>query len=68
MADTPVEILLRWEDHGAVWRVVALGDEHVSIDLCTCTGEPVDRLDSGDRELIDFVTARASGGPGPLSR
>src|SRR3954447_14294919 len=42
---TPVEILERGEDHGAIWRVMALGPEHVSIDLCACTGEPVDRLD-----------------------
>jgi hypothetical protein len=60
MADGPIDVLKRWEDGGAVWRVIALGDEHVSIDLCACTGEPVDRLDSGDPDLIAFVNARAA--------
>ena len=58
---TPIEILERWEDHGAIWRVMALGPEHVSIDLCACTGEPVDRLDSSDPELLEYVRARGAG-------
>lgn len=58
MAEDPISILQKWEDNGAVWRAVAVGDEHVSIDLCTCTGEPVDRLDSHDAELIDYVRSR----------
>jgi hypothetical protein len=58
--ESPIDTLRRWEDGGAVWRVIALGDEHVSIDLCACTGEPVDRLDSGDPELLEFVRARAA--------
>jgi hypothetical protein len=60
MGDSPVDVVKRWEEHGADWRVVALSDDHVSIDLCTCSGEPVDRLDSGDRELIEFVASRLS--------
>jgi hypothetical protein len=55
-------MLERWEDHGAIWRVMALGPEHVSIDLCACTGEPVDRLDSSDPALLEYVRARGSGG------
>jgi hypothetical protein len=58
MDESPVDVVTRWEDHGAEWRVVALSDDHVEIDLCTCYGEPVERLDSRDRELIDFVAAR----------
>jgi hypothetical protein len=60
MRESPVDVLTRWEDHGAEWRVVALRDDHVEIDLCTCYGEPVERLESGDRELIEFVHARLS--------
>jgi hypothetical protein len=37
---------------------MALGPEHVSIDLCACTGEPVDRLDSSDPELLAYVRLR----------
>ena len=59
MSETPVEVLERWEEHGAQWRVVSVGDEHAVVDLCTCTGEPVERLESGDPELIRFLRERA---------
>jgi hypothetical protein len=59
MTETPVEVLERWEDHGAMWRVVSVGDEHAVVDLCTCTGEPVERLESGDPDLIRFLRERA---------
>jgi hypothetical protein len=58
MPETPVDILTRWEDNGAVWRVEALGDDHAVVALCTCTGETVDRLESGDDELLRFLRAR----------
>ena len=58
MEESPVDVLTRWEDHGAEWRVVALSGERVEIELCTCYGEPVERLESGDRALIEFVSAR----------
>lgn len=54
-----MEIVRRWEEHGADWRTVHVSDEHVVIDLCTCTGEPVERLESSDPELIRFVRERA---------
>jgi len=59
MKETPVEVLERWEEHGALWRAVSVGDEHAVVDLCTCTGEPVERLESDDPELIRFLRDRA---------
>jgi hypothetical protein len=53
------ETLTRWEEHGAIWRTVHLSDSKVIVDLCTCSGEPVDRIESGDPELIDFVRQSA---------
>jgi hypothetical protein len=41
-----------------VWRAVHVSDAHAIVDLCTCTGEPVDRLESDDPELIRFIRAR----------
>jgi hypothetical protein len=58
MADTPVDVLTRWEDGGAEWRVESLTDQHAVVVLCTCTGEPVDRLESGDDELLRFLRDR----------
>ena len=59
MAESPVTTLERWEDHGAIWRLVHVSDDYAIVDLCTCTGEPVDRLESGDDELIRFLRTHA---------
>ena len=58
MPDTPVEVLRRWEDGGAEWRIESLTDERAVVVLCTCTGEPVDRLESGDDDLLRFLRER----------
>jgi hypothetical protein len=55
MAEDPVETLRRWEDSGAVWRAVHVSDDRAIVDLCACTGEPVDRLESADPDLIRFL-------------
>lgn len=44
-----------WELHGATWRPLELDDEHAVIELCSCSGEPMDRVESRDRELIEYV-------------
>jgi hypothetical protein len=44
-----------WELHGATWRTVELGEERVVLDLCSCSGEPMDRVESKDPELIQYV-------------
>jgi hypothetical protein len=50
-----VEDLERWEEYGATWRMVELGDEQVVVELCTCYGEPVDMVASRDPSVIEFV-------------
>jgi hypothetical protein len=44
-----------WEQNGAVWRAVEISDEHAVVDLCSCSGELMERVESDDRELIEFV-------------
>jgi hypothetical protein len=62
MADqSEVDVLRRWEEHGAEWRVVHVSDEAAIVDLCTCYGEPVERLESRDPELISYVRERDFG-------
>jgi hypothetical protein len=58
MPEPPVDILRRWEDSGAEWRLESLAEDHATVMLCTCTGEPVERLESDDADLIAFVRAR----------
>ncbi len=59
----PVAALERWLDHGAQYRVVELTPDHAVLELRTCHGEPVDRLESRDPELVEFVKQRSSDGP-----
>jgi len=53
-----IDYLKQWEDHGAMWRVVEVTKEHAVVDLCTCSGEAVDQLETDDAAVIEFVRAR----------
>lgn len=58
---SPVEVLRRWEDSGATWRVVSRADDRLRISLRTCTGdEEMDRIDSADPDLIAYVAGRTT--------
>jgi hypothetical protein len=54
----PVAALRRWLDHGAGYRVLELSADRAVLELRTCTGEPVDRLESADPDLIGYVRKR----------
>ena len=56
----PRAVLERWAEAGAVWRVATMTPERAEIDLCSCTGEPVDRLATTDSELIAELRERPS--------
>ena len=49
--------LKRWEDNGATWRALEVADGHTVVELCTCTGEPVDTQTGDAPDLIAFVRA-----------
>jgi hypothetical protein len=55
-----IEQLERWCLFGASWQVATLGDEEVTVDLCSCTGELVERQSSRDRAVIDYVRRTAA--------
>jgi hypothetical protein len=56
--EAPVAVLERWELGGAVWRAVHVSDAKAIVDLCTCHGEPVDRIESSDPDLIRLLRER----------
>jgi hypothetical protein len=56
-----IEDLKRWEDNGASWRAIEITDQRAVVELCTCYGEPVDRLEGDSPELIAFVRANRQG-------
>jgi hypothetical protein len=51
----PVDMLERWRDSGATYRILHLSDEAAIVQLCTCFGEPVDRLESRDPGLVAYL-------------
>ena len=57
--DDPVEVLQRWEDAGAVWRVLADHGPALTIGLFTCDGgEEVSRFTTEDPGLRRFLLTR----------
>ena len=64
MAESPVSKLQRWELSGATWRVLRRSQDSAEVELCTCTGEPMERLTSSDPGLLEFLDARAGAGAG----
>ena len=66
MAEPPLETLARWEEAGALWRTRSLGEREAVVELCTCHGELVEELRSGDAALLRYLAARPSS-EAPLS-
>ena len=57
----PIAVLERWRDFGAQFRVLHLSDDAALVQLCTCTGEPVDRLESRDPRVVAYLRAAEKG-------
>ena len=56
-----VDQLLRWEESGGVWRVLARAGASLTVGLFTCDGgEEMSRLSSADTEVLAFVGDRMS--------
>ncbi len=47
-----------WERNGAVWRPVEISPHRAVVDLCSCTGELMERVESDDPEFVQLVRAR----------
>ena len=47
-----------WELHGAIWRPLEVTDERAVVELCSCSGEPMDLVEGESPELIEFVRTR----------
>lgn len=55
----PVLTLRRWQDAGAVWRVLGRDGATTTVGLYTCDGgEEVGRVSSEDPELQRFLAGR----------
>jgi hypothetical protein len=47
--------LERWMLFGATWQIVDISDRHAVIDLCSCTGELVERRESADPAVVNYL-------------
>lgn len=52
--------LSRWEENGATWRVLKADDKGLVVELCTCTGEPVDVVQAAP-DLLELFRSGAIG-------
>jgi hypothetical protein len=57
MSESAVDVLARWELCGGTWRIAELSEHVTELELCTCAGEPVERLRSTARSFVAFVAA-----------
>jgi hypothetical protein len=47
-----LENVENWRLSGGSWRIVSISNERAVVDLCACTGEPMERLQSDDPTVI----------------
>jgi hypothetical protein len=61
MSTDPLTItaIERWMLFGATWQMVDISNEHAIIDLCSCTGEPVERRETADAMVINYLRRTA---------
>ena len=53
-----IDELEDWERNGALWRAAEIFPDRAVVDLCSCSGELMDRVESDDPEFVAFVRAR----------
>jgi hypothetical protein len=63
MIEPPLITLTRWEESGGVWRTRSLTDTEAIVDLCSCSGEPVGEVRSGDLRLLSYLARRPRSDP-----
>ncbi|MGZ5392094.1 MAG: hypothetical protein ACXWD3_09680 [Mycobacterium sp.] len=53
--------LERWQDSGAIWQVIARRGDTLTVALLRCDGgEEMDRFNSDDSRLLEFIGNRRS--------
>jgi hypothetical protein len=55
-----IDDLERWVLSDAQWRVIDTSSEHAVVDMCSCTGEPMERAESDDPAVIAYLRTAPS--------
>ena len=50
-----IEGLEDWVRAGAHWRIVSHSEMRAVVELQQCTGEPIERLETDDPVVIDYL-------------
>lgn len=50
-----IDDLESWVLSGGAWLVVDISREHAVVDLCTCAGEPMERVESADPAVLAYL-------------
>lgn len=50
--------LEQWLQTGGTLRLIELDDEHAIVDLCSCTGELMERYSTDDQRELDLLMSR----------
>jgi hypothetical protein len=50
-----IDDLEAWVLSGAHWRVIEISDGHAMVDMCACTGEAMERVESADPAVIGYL-------------
>lgn len=50
-----VDALEQWALFGAHWRVLEMATDSAVVELCECTGQPVERHRVADAEVIEYL-------------
>ena len=67
MSDTPplnASVLEQWALFGGHWRVMEISEVRATVELCACTGEPIQRLHSENPETIAYLREAGAGARG----
>ncbi|HUA46510.1 MAG TPA: hypothetical protein VMA77_14865 [Solirubrobacteraceae bacterium] len=59
-----IDDLKRWVLSGAHWRVVDISNRRAVVEMCACTGEPMERVETDDPIVIRYLRTADSGAPG----
>lgn len=58
LRQSTVSELEDWERSGAVWRPVEIHAGKAIVDLCSCSGELMERVQSDDSAFIELARSR----------
>lgn len=55
LAPVTIDDLEGWVLSGAHWRVLDISDRRAVVDMCACTGEPMERVETADPAVIGYL-------------